>query len=163
MKSCMYLRVFPTLSLSFYRGFFLSLSPPRLLSAHGRIFLPLLRLSCLPSLFNQAHSVIRVARLSFSFSSLSLPLFYVSLPLCSTRLDTIGYARSLSHTILRSPLFPSSPPCRPLVLISVLGRRACTHTAYLRRSPVYTRELSLSSSRAVTNTDIACARERYSE
>lgn len=155
-------------SLYLYRTAFLSLSfsPFRLLSAHGCIFLPLLPPAfAIPVQPNQAHSTIRVSRLSLSsfpplFFSPSALRFAPS-PFNSLRYsDTFAVSRTQSPT---SPVLPSSLPFRPLVLISVLGRRACTHAAYLRRSPVYTRELSLSLSRAATNTDTACARERHGE
>lgn len=165
MESHVYVSASISGSLYLYRnGFFsLSFSPPRLLSAHGCIFLSLLPLTfAIPLQPNPAHSTVRVSRLSLSSFLLSLSLFqrYASLFLRSTRFDTIGYVRTQSPT---SPVLPSNLPFRPLVLISVLGRRACTHAAYLRRSPVYTRELSLSLSRAATNTDTACARERHGE
>lgn len=167
MESHVYVSASISDSLYLYRnGFFsLSFSPPRLLSAHGCIFLPLLPLALIvPVQPNQAHSTIRVSLSFLFFSSLFLSFSVTfrsfSVQLASILSDTFVVSRTQSPT---SPVLPSSLPFRPLVLISVLGRRACTHAAYLRRSPVYTRELSLSLSRAATNTDTACARERHGE
>lgn len=108
-----------------------------------------------PSSYRDSH-FISLSLFRLFFSLLLALRFTLSLS------NSLRYYRIRSYTIL-FPLFPPSPPFRSLVLISVLGRRACTHAAYLRRSPAYIRELSLSLSRAMTNTDIACACERCGE
>lgn len=104
-----------------------------------------------------------IVRFAFLFLSPGSPS---SLFLRPTRLDTVGYTLTDSHAHQSCASSPSLwPPFPTIVLISVLGHRACTHAAYLRRSPVYTRELSLSLSRAAANTQIprVCARERCGE
>lgn len=147
-----------SVSLSLGRsGLFPSLSlrrPPRLLAcAHtNAIFLPLRsRAGCLRSTERASRAFTLPVSLSLSSFFRLAPSPLISLQYCR------GYAQSLAHTI---PRHPSVPPAS-LVLISVLGRRACTQTGYLRRSLVYTRELSLSLLRA--NTDTAPARERCGE
>lgn len=101
--------------------------------------------------------IVRFAFLSLSPSSPSRS-FSVQLAWIRCRIHTHGLSRTQSCA--SSPSL--QPPFPTIVLISVLGHRACTHAAYLRRSPVYTRELSLSLSRSSGEHRyrVCCARER---
>lgn len=165
----MYPRVSPTLSIFVATAFFsLSFSPPRLLSAHGCIFLPLLPLALIvPVQPNQAHSTIRVSRLSlFPLFLLSLSLFqrYVSLFLRSTRFDTIGYVRSLSHTISYVSR-PSLQPPFPTPCPYLRPWPSCVHACRLSPSiaSVHTRALPLFVASSDEHGYRVCARETRRE
>lgn len=157
MESCMCPRVSQSHSIFTTTTFFsFSFSPPRLLSAHGRIFLPpLLSLSRSPSLFNEnhAHSAIRV---SLSLSRLSVSLF-----LRPTRLDTVGYTLMDSRAHSPAPPHPpSSPPFLPPSLSPSLAIvRARMPPISVDRQCIHASSPSLYRG-AAANTDTACARAR---
>lgn len=140
MESCMCPRVSQSHSIFTTTTFFsFSFSPPRLLSAHGRIFLPPLSLSRSPSLFNEnhAHSAIRV---SLSLSRLSVSRSY-SVQLAWILSDTHSW--TLAHTVLRLLTFPPAPLSyhRPYLR----PWPSCVHACRLSPSiaSVYTRALPL--------------------
>lgn len=138
-----------SLSLSLTLLRFFSLPPTRLLArAHTDTLLAVLVQS------KRIHGAFRASlffNLTFLslFFSLSFSSFHLTLysPLVSL---TYCRIRSVPRTHSSAPLTRPSPLPPSHVLISVLGRPACTHTSYLRLSPVYTRELSLSLSREQT-------------
>lgn len=103
-----------------------------------------------------------IVRFAFLFLSPSSPSRSFSVQLAWILSDTHTHGLSRTQSCASSPSL--QPPFPTIVLISVLGHRACTHAAYLRRSPVYTRELSLSLSRSSgVHRYRVCARERCGE
>lgn len=162
MESCMCPRVSQSHSIFTTTTFFsFSFSPPRLLSAHGRIFLPPLPPSRSPSLFNEnhAHSAIHV--------SLSLSQLSVSLSLRPTRLDTVGYTLTDSHARTHSPappLLPSSPPFPPSSLSPSLAIvRARMPPISVDRQCIHASSPSLYREQRRTQIPRVCARERCGE
>lgn len=156
MESCMCPRV-SQVSLYLYRDdfFFLLFLPAPSIKRTRTHFSP-----SSPSRVRHPCSTKTTLIVRFAFLSLSLPAFRLAL----SPSNSLGYCRIHTHGLSRTQSRASSPSLWPpfptIVLISVLGHRACTHAAYLRRSPVYTRELSLSLSRAAANTDTARVRAR---